>query len=67
MMCDFENGLCDWKIENTNTNLWKILQGFTNAQYGPIHDHTIGLQKGHYLSYIYIKTNQEYSDGYVLG
>ena len=67
LMCDFENGLCDWKIENKSDNLWNIESGFNNGLYRPSYDHTIGLLKGHYLSYISPFDEKNFVDGTVFG
>ena len=54
MMCDFENGLCDW--ENPRKGMWFWNQGFARLNDGPTHDHTLGIKKGHFLLYKYRPT-----------
>ena len=67
LMCSFENGLCDWQIQNKKTNLWTIESGYISAVYGPTYDHTIGLRKGHNLGYVYSPNFKTFADGTVLG
>ena len=67
LMCGFEDGLCDFKVENKGANSWKVDIGYKSGVYGPTYDHTIGLQIGHYLRYIYSLDTKMFADGTVLG
>ena len=53
-MCDFETGLCDWR--NSQRAMWSWHQGFARLSDGPTHDHTLGINKGHFLFYKYYPT-----------
>ena len=67
LMSSFEDGLEDWNIKNKNASLWLISNGFRSAVDGPTYDHTIRLEQGHYLAYIYSLNSKTFADGTVLG
>ncbi|KAF6018699.1 hypothetical protein EB796_023000 [Bugula neritina] len=49
--CNFEQGLCLWRNENSNDDFdWLLGTGSTTSRYtGPTVDHTIGTDSGSYL------------------
>jgi hypothetical protein len=49
-MCDFENGICDWKNDNSSELKWTYNFGSTTSyKTGPKRDHTTGLASGHFV------------------
>ncbi|KAM7390330.1 hypothetical protein PAMA_008482 [Pampus argenteus] len=68
LQCNFENGLCDWKQEQSGGDVfdWTRIQGPTPSfNTGPLKDHTLGTSFGHYL-YIESSVPQEFKDTAVL-
>jgi hypothetical protein len=49
-MCDFENGICDWKNDNNQDIDWIIDDAsFASSSTGAKRDHTTGLSFGHFI------------------
>ncbi|KAL1006836.1 hypothetical protein UPYG_G00077810 [Umbra pygmaea] len=70
MMCDFEEGLCNWTQEQSlkggDIFDWTHIQGPTpTLETGPWKDHTLGNTNGHYL-YIESSSPQKFTDTAVL-
>ncbi|XP_035475409.1 MAM and LDL-receptor class A domain-containing protein 1 isoform X3 [Scophthalmus maximus] len=68
MQCNFEEGLCSWKQEQSGGDVfdWTQIQGPTPSfDTGPWKDHTLGTSHGHYL-YIESSVPQKFKDTAVL-
>ncbi|XP_070842581.1 MAM and LDL-receptor class A domain-containing protein 1 [Chaetodon trifascialis] len=68
LQCNFEDGLCSWKQEQSGGDVfdWTRIQGPTpTLNTGPWKDHTLGTSYGHYL-YIEASAPQEFKDTAVL-
>ncbi|XP_078283847.1 MAM and LDL-receptor class A domain-containing protein 1 [Rhinoraja longicauda] len=50
LLCDFENGFCNWQQAKDDDFDWSINKGQTSTfNTGPSKDHTLGTAEGHYL------------------
>ncbi|XP_041824757.1 MAM and LDL-receptor class A domain-containing protein 1 [Melanotaenia boesemani] len=68
LQCNFEDGLCGWKQEQSGGDVfdWTRIHGPTpTLNTGPWKDHTLGTKYGHYL-YIESSLPQEFRDTAVL-
>ncbi|TWW70868.1 MAM and LDL-receptor class A domain-containing protein 1 [Takifugu flavidus] len=68
LQCNFEQGLCSWKQEQSGGDMfdWTLIQGPTPTfDTGPWKDHTLGTISGHYL-YIESSAPQQFKDTAVL-
>ncbi|XP_036374066.1 MAM and LDL-receptor class A domain-containing protein 1 [Megalops cyprinoides] len=67
LMCNFEEGLCDWTQDKQDDVFdWTRIQGPTpTLNTGPWKDHTLGNVNGHYL-FIEASAPQEFKDTAVL-
>uniref|UniRef100_A0A4W6FJB9 MAM and LDL receptor class A domain containing 1 n=1 Tax=Lates calcarifer TaxID=8187 RepID=A0A4W6FJB9_LATCA len=68
LQCNFEQGLCSWKQEQSGVDVfdWTRIQGPTPSfNTGPWRDHTLGTSYGHYL-YIESSFPQKFKDTAVL-
>lgn len=68
MQCNFEDGLCNWRQEDSGADAfdWTHTSGSTPTyNTGPWRDHTLGTLLGHYL-YIESSAPQQFKDTAVL-